>query len=87
MQGILTVGLSLFYAPILPLSPVIGLVGLLIHYAADQYIALRHSLKPPAFEISALENPRLILRLIPLIQVSERADCPIAAPLPRLTPT
>ena len=74
-QGMLTVGLAVLYAPILPVSPVIGLIGLLIQYAADQYIALRHSLKPRAFQVLALDNPRLILRLLPLTQAR---SCPLA---------
>lgn len=33
-QAITTVGLSILYAPILPLSPFIGLCGMIIQYAA-----------------------------------------------------
>lgn len=67
--GILTVGLSLLYAPILPISPFIGLVGITVHYAADQYVALRHSLKPRAFDVEALDAVNYVLRLLPLAQV------------------
>ena len=41
-QAVTTVGLSVLYAPILPLSPLIGLVGTLFQYAIDHYVALRH---------------------------------------------
>lgn len=41
-----TVGLAILYAPVLPLSPAIAFVGLLISYATDQYIALRKAHKP-----------------------------------------
>jgi hypothetical protein len=36
-KAITTVGISILYAPIFPLSPLIGLVALLVQYGADQY--------------------------------------------------
>jgi hypothetical protein len=68
-QAVTTVGLSILYAPILPLSPMIGVVGTLFQYAVDQYIALRHSSKPRAFQVEALTGVNYILRLLPLAQV------------------
>ena len=69
VQAVQTLGLSVLYAPILPLSPFIGVVAMLIHYATDQYVALRRSLKPAAFESEALAVMNSILRLLPLVQV------------------
>lgn len=68
-QAVTTVGLSILYAPILPLSPLIGLIGTIFQYAVDQYIALRHSSKPRAFQVEALTGTNYILRLLPLAQL------------------
>lgn len=48
--AIYTLGLSILYTPVLPISPLIGAVALIVQYAVDQYIALRHSSKPRSFQ-------------------------------------
>ena len=49
--AIYTLGLSILYTPVLPISPLIGAVALAVQYAVDQYIALRHSSKPRSFQV------------------------------------
>ena len=68
-QAVTTVGLSILYAPILPLSPLIGLIGTIFQYSVDQYVALRHSSKPRTFQVEALTGVNYILRFLPLAQV------------------
>jgi hypothetical protein len=68
-QAINTVGLALLYAPILPLSPIIGFAGVVVQYCVDQYIALRRSSKPRNFQVDALSGANYVLRLLPLFQV------------------
>jgi hypothetical protein len=74
-QAVLNLGLAILYAPILPISPLIGVVAMVLHYAADQYMALRHSLKPRAFDVQALHLANVILRLLPLAQVWHTMAC------------
>lgn len=50
-KAIYTLGLSVLYTPVLPISPLIGVVALIVQYAVDQYIALRHSSKPRSFQV------------------------------------
>lgn len=66
--AITTVGLSVLYAPILWFSPLIGVLALLVQYAADQYIILRHSTRPRAFQVEAFTAANYLLRLLPLAQ-------------------
>lgn len=68
-QAITTVGLAILYAPILPISALIGLLGILVQYAVDQYMALRHSSRPRAFQVEAFSGANYLLRLLPLIQL------------------
>lgn len=68
-QAITTVGLAILYAPILPISTFIGLLGILVQYAVDQYMALRHSSRPRAFQVEAFYGANYLLRLLPLIQL------------------
>lgn len=68
-QAITTVGLAVLYAPMLPISPFIGFVGILIQYTVDQYMALRHSSRPRAFQVEAFYGANYLLRLLPLIQL------------------
>lgn len=43
-----TVALAVLYAPVLPISPGIGFLGVALGYAVDQYLALRVYEKPKA---------------------------------------
>jgi hypothetical protein len=69
-QCVLTLGLSILYAPILPISPMIGLFGIVLHYWTDQYIALRHSIAPVAFDVESLAPLNQIIRFLLLVQAS-----------------
>ena len=68
-QAITTVGLSILYAPILPISVFIGLLGMLVQYAVDQYMALRHSSRPRAFQVEAFTGANYVLLSLPLLQL------------------
>ena len=68
-QAITTLGLAILYTPILPISAFIGLLGMLVQYAVDQYMALRHSSRPRAFQVEAFTGANYLLRLLPLIQL------------------
>jgi hypothetical protein len=67
-EAITTVGISILYAPIVPISPLIGLVALIVQYGVDQYIILRHSAKPRAFQVEAFTAANYLLRFLPLVQ-------------------
>ena len=81
-QAMLTLGLAILYAPILPISPLIGLVAMVIHYAADQFVVLRRSRQPPPFgaDVEALAGANVIMRLLPLFQVGGLHEHAIARP-------
>jgi uncharacterized membrane protein len=67
-EAITTVGISILYAPIFPFSPLIGLVALIVQYGVDQYIMLRHSAKPRAYQVEAFAAANYLLRVLPLVQ-------------------
>lgn len=64
-----TIALSILYAPILPVSPIIGLVGIAFSYAADQWLALRVCQTPKNFDSDALDLAGLTISLLPLAQL------------------
>jgi hypothetical protein len=64
-----TIALAVLYAPILPISPIIGLVGIAISYVSDQWLALRVCQTPAAFDADALELAGSMLALLPLAQL------------------
>lgn len=64
-----TLGLSVLYAPILPISPIIGFIGLAFSYITDRYLALRICQAPRDFDIEALEFVGDIVSLLPLGQL------------------
>lgn len=68
-QAITTVGLAILYAPILPISTFIGLLGIIVQYVTDQYMALRCSSRPRAFQVEAFHGANYLLRLLPLMQL------------------
>jgi hypothetical protein len=67
--SVTTLGLALFYAPILPLSPFIALAALLIASASHKWVALRRAAAPA--NLSGLVTAPLnwLLRLLPLVQL------------------
>jgi hypothetical protein len=68
-KGITSVGLTILYAPILPITALIGFVGIFIQYVVDQYLALRHSLRPRAFQVEAFNGANNFLGLLQLFQL------------------
>ena len=64
-----TLALSVLYAPVLPVSPVIGFVGLAFSYVTDRWLALRISQAPREFDIEALAYVADIVSLLPLGQL------------------
>lgn len=67
--SVTTLGLALFYAPILPLSPFIALAALLLAQASHKWVALRRAAAPA--NLSGLVTAPLnwLLRLLPLVQL------------------
>lgn len=67
-----TMGLALFYMPVLPISPLIAALGLLISYFTDKYVALRLAQKPHnlAYVVTiAINNAILVLPLVQLLLI------------------
>lgn len=63
-----TIYLAILYAPILPVSPIIGAAGIAFSYSADLWLALQLSQTPRAFDSDALELVGSLLGLLPLAQ-------------------
>jgi hypothetical protein len=64
-----TISLAILYAPILPVSPIIGAAGILTSYLTDQWLALQVCQNPRAFESNALELASSMLGLLPIAQL------------------
>eukprot|EP00892_Ulva_mutabilis_P004598 jgi/Ulvmu1/250/UM001_0254.1 len=67
--AIYTLGLSILYTPVLPISPLIGAVALCVQYCVDQFLALRHASKPRSFQVEALAAVNYVVRLLPLVLI------------------
>ncbi|CAD8108585.1 unnamed protein product [Paramecium sonneborni] len=62
-----TTWLTLFFAPIIPISILFGLIGLILYYWIQKYLLLRRNCKPP-FQSSHLDREMLsLLDLSPLL--------------------
>lgn len=68
-SAVRTVALGVLYAPVLPISPAISVVGLVVSYFADQYLALHISRKPRAFDVDTLAAVNHIIELLPMAQM------------------
>jgi hypothetical protein len=64
-----TLSLSIFYAPILPVSPLIGLFGLSLSYVADRWLSLFVCQRPRSFNIEALDYVSVLITLLPFAQL------------------
>ena len=67
--AIRTLGLGIVFAPILPVSPVIAAVGLMISYCCDRVMALRIARKPEELNSKATATFHTLLLLLPLLQI------------------
>ncbi|CAD8076135.1 unnamed protein product [Paramecium primaurelia] len=62
-----TTWLTLFFAPLIPISILFGLIGLILYYWIQKYLLLRRNRKPP-FQSSHLDREMLnLLDLSPLL--------------------
>ena len=68
-SAVTTIGLAMLYMPVLPISPIISLVGLTISYCANKWIALRRAAAPPHFSGMVTAPLNWLLRLLPLLQL------------------
>lgn len=68
-SAVTTVGLALWYMPVLPISPLIALVGLSVSYCANKYCALRRAAAPPNLSGMVTTPVNWLLRLLPLVQL------------------
>lgn len=68
-SAIRTVALGVLYAPVLPISPMISAVGLIVSFLADQFLALHVSRKPRAFDVDAIDAVNYIIELLPMAQM------------------
>lgn len=67
--AVTTLGLAMFYMPVLPISPMIALVGLTISYCLNKWIALRRAAAPPNLSGMVTSPLNWLLRLLPLVQL------------------
>lgn len=64
-----TLGLAMFYMPVLPISPVIAFFGLLLSFSVNKGIALRRAAAPPNLSGMVTSSLNWLLRLLPLLQL------------------
>ena len=64
-----TLGLMVFFSPVLPASPFIALAGLLFSYATDKYVALRVARLPNELSARATATLNTVVKLLPLGQI------------------
>ena len=64
-----TITLAILYAPILPLSPMIGFIGIILSYLTDQWLALRVCRMPRNYGPDALQLASTTLTMLPLAQL------------------
>jgi hypothetical protein len=67
--SVTTLGLALWYMPVLPMSPMIALVGLSVNYCSNKWVALRRAAAPPNLSGMVTAPLNWLLRLLPLIQM------------------
>jgi hypothetical protein len=67
--SVTTLGLALWYMPVLPMSPMIALVGLSVSYCSNKWVALRRAAAPPNFSGMVTAPLNWMLRLLPLVQM------------------
>lgn len=67
--SVTSIGLAMFYMPVLPISPFISLVGLILSYFTNKWIALRRAAAPPNINGMVTSSLNFLLRLLPLVQL------------------
>ncbi|KAI8112216.1 hypothetical protein M9434_003540 [Picochlorum sp. BPE23] len=67
--SVASIGLAMFYMPVLPISPYISLVGLILSYFSNKWIALRRAAAPPNLNGMVTSSLNFLLRLLPLVQL------------------
>jgi hypothetical protein len=67
--NIRTVSLGVLYAPVLPISPMLSLLGLCVSFFTDQFLALHATRKPRAFDVEVLGIVNIVLHMLPLVQM------------------
>jgi hypothetical protein len=64
-----TLALAVLYTPILPVSPAIGFIALLVNYLTDRWLSLFVCQRPRSFNIEALDYVSMIITLLPFAQL------------------
>lgn len=67
--SVTSIGLAMFYMPVLPISPYISLIGLVLSYLTNKWIALRRAAAPPNLNGMVTSSLNFLLRLLPLVQL------------------
>lgn len=67
--SVTSIGLAMFYMPVLPISPYISLCGLILSYLTNKWIALRRAAAPPNLNGMVTSSLNFLLRLLPLVQL------------------
>lgn len=67
--SVTSIGLAMFYMPVLPISPYISMVGLILSYFTNKWIALRRAAAPPNINGMVTSSLNFLLRLLPLVQL------------------
>lgn len=67
--SVTSIGLAMFYMPVLPISPYISLIGLILSYLTNKWIALRRAAAPPNLNGMVTSSLNFLLRLLPLVQL------------------
>jgi lipid-A-disaccharide synthase-like uncharacterized protein len=64
-----SLSLAVLYAPILPVSPILGFVALFLNYLTDRWLSLFVCRQPQSVNIEALDYVLLIMALLPCGQL------------------
>jgi len=67
--SVTSIGLAMFYMPVLPISPFISMLGLILSYFTNKWIALRRAAAPPNLNGMVTSSLNFLLRLLPLVQL------------------
>jgi hypothetical protein len=63
--SVTSIGLAMFYMPVLPISPFISMLGLILSYSTNKWIALRRAAAPPNLNAMVTSSLNFLLRLLP----------------------
>lgn len=68
-NAVMVLALALWWGPVLPLSPMLGTLGLAALYWADKWVALRRCAAPANSQGAVDEATGVMLRALPLVQL------------------